>query len=74
MLKKDVLFVCGFVWLIWFLWFIRLVWFNPINETNQTHHSNQPVLALHVSRSLALADLFSILLSLRSLDHQREVA
>jgi len=59
---------------IWSVWSISFVWLNETNqmnqinqmnqkdETNQTNQSNQSGLALHASRSLALADFFSSLL------------
>ncbi|MGH9875988.1 MAG: hypothetical protein ACRD9S_26345 [Pyrinomonadaceae bacterium] len=46
--------------LIWFIWFVLFIWFVSFNQINK---KNQPVLALHASRSVALEDLFSILLA-----------
>ena len=51
--------------MIWSVLFIWLVSFNQTNQTNQTDQINkrdQPVLAFHAPRSLALADFLSILL------------
>jgi len=45
--------------LIWFIW---LVSFNQTNQTDQINKRNQPVLALHTPRSLALTDFWGILL------------
>ena len=45
---------------------------NP--EFRTSDHAFFACLALHASRSVALTNCFSILLRLRSLDHQREVA
>jgi hypothetical protein len=41
--------------LIWFIW---SVWFKQTNETDQINKRNQPVLALHAQRSVALANFF----------------
>jgi hypothetical protein len=45
---------------------------NP--EFRTSDHAFFACLALHASRSVALTNCFSILLRLRSSDHQREVA
>jgi hypothetical protein len=41
---------------IWFIWFVLFIQSVSLNQTNQTHKKNQPVLALHASRSVAPAD------------------
>ena len=60
------------IWFIWFVLFIWLVWFNQINETDQTTQSNQPVLALHVRGSVALAGFFNIVLDRADIPIDRE--
>jgi hypothetical protein len=42
--------------LIWFIWSVSF------NQSNQINKRNQPVLALHAPRFLALTDFLSILL------------
>ena len=54
----------GLIWCIWFVLFTWLASFNQRNQTDQTNESNKPFLALHAPRSVALADLFGILLML----------
>jgi hypothetical protein len=48
--------------LIWFIWSVLFIWLISFNQTNQINKRNQPVLALHAPRSLALADFLSIML------------
>jgi hypothetical protein len=48
--------------LIWFIWSVLFIWLVSFNQTDQLNKRDQPVLAFHASRSLALADFLSILL------------
>jgi hypothetical protein len=43
--------------LIWFIWFVLFIWSVSFKQSNKR---NQPVLALHAPRSLALVDFFSM--------------